>query len=193
MGVASDVLAAVESTDRKKIFYIGAKYDFLRNGIASCRLARELRDVSGGDNYSYGSTLFGCTAAVGLARLRAAPLPAPSVHVTRYTQRSYVIASGRPVRRHGSVGGQLPTREAPCSRPLACESKPHLLRHPVGPLPKWLLDGEVQSPRRENDDRQIDETHDSPVELSAGVYGRDPASKEGGRIEKSTRRSSNAS
>ena len=62
VSVASDVLAAVESTDRKKIFYIGANYDFLRNGTASCRLARELRDVSGGDNYSYGSTLFGCTA-----------------------------------------------------------------------------------------------------------------------------------
>ena len=62
VSVASDVLAAVESTDRKKIFYIGANYAFLRNGIASCRLARELRDVSGGNNYSYGSTLFGCTA-----------------------------------------------------------------------------------------------------------------------------------
>ena len=55
-----DVLAPVESTDRHKVFYIAASYAFLRNGTADCRLARELRDVSGGTNYSYGSTLFGC-------------------------------------------------------------------------------------------------------------------------------------
>ena len=52
----------MESTDRQKLFYIGANYDFLRNGTAACRLARELRDVSGGSDYSYGSTLFGCNA-----------------------------------------------------------------------------------------------------------------------------------
>ena len=57
-----DVLAPVESTDRHKVFYIAASYAFLRNGTADCRLARELRDVSGGTNYSYGSTLFGCNA-----------------------------------------------------------------------------------------------------------------------------------
>ena len=62
VSTASDVLAPVESTDRHKLFYIAASYAFHRNGTAGCRLARELRNVSGGSNYSYGSTLFGCTA-----------------------------------------------------------------------------------------------------------------------------------
>jgi len=57
-----DVLAPVESTDRNRVYFIAASYAFLRNGTADCRLARELRDVSGGNSYSYGSTLFGCNA-----------------------------------------------------------------------------------------------------------------------------------
>ena len=62
VSTASDLLTPVESTDRQKLFYLGADYAFLRNGVASCRVARELRDVSGGAPYSYGSTLFGCHA-----------------------------------------------------------------------------------------------------------------------------------
>ncbi len=63
VSAASDPLgvSAVESTDHRKVFFIGANYEFLRNGTASCRLARELHDVSGGNAYSYGSTLFGCS------------------------------------------------------------------------------------------------------------------------------------
>jgi len=62
VSVATDVLAPVESTDHQRLFYIGANYDFIRNGTASCRLARELRDVSGGNAYTTSSTLVGCSA-----------------------------------------------------------------------------------------------------------------------------------
>jgi hypothetical protein len=64
VSAASDPLgvSAVESTDYRKVFFIGANYEFLRNGTAACRLARELHDVSGGSSYSYGSTLYGCSA-----------------------------------------------------------------------------------------------------------------------------------
>jgi hypothetical protein len=40
-------VSAVESTDHRKLFFIGANYEFLRNATATCRLARELHDVSG--------------------------------------------------------------------------------------------------------------------------------------------------
>ena len=62
VSTASDLVTPVESTDRQKVFYLGADYAFLRNGVAACRLTRELRDVSGGGPYSYSSTLFGCHA-----------------------------------------------------------------------------------------------------------------------------------
>ena len=55
-------LTAVESTDHQKLFYIGANYDFIRNGAATCRLERELRNSTGGNVYSYHSTNFGCQA-----------------------------------------------------------------------------------------------------------------------------------
>ena len=59
---ANDALGitAVESTDHQKLFYLGANYAFIRNGTASCRLERELRDVTTGNGYSYGSTNVGC-------------------------------------------------------------------------------------------------------------------------------------
>jgi hypothetical protein len=59
---AGNVLAPVETTDRGKVFYLAASTAFHRNGTAACRLARGLRDVSGGTSYSYGYTLFGCNA-----------------------------------------------------------------------------------------------------------------------------------
>ena len=64
VSAASDALASRrwKAPTTRRLFYIGANYAFLRNGTASCRLARELRDVSGGNDYSYGSTIFGCTA-----------------------------------------------------------------------------------------------------------------------------------
>jgi hypothetical protein len=64
VSAASDPLgvSAVESTDHRKIFFIAANYEFMRNGTASCRLSRELKDVSGGNPYSYDSTLYGCSA-----------------------------------------------------------------------------------------------------------------------------------
>ena len=61
---ANDALGitAVESTDRQRLFYLAADYAFIRNGAATCRVERELRDSSGGNVYSYHSTNFGCQA-----------------------------------------------------------------------------------------------------------------------------------
>ena len=78
------------------------------------------------------------------------------------------------------------------SGPLGLQSKPDLLRHPDACFLERLLDGEMQSPRRQNDDRQIGKTNNGPVDLSAGVDGRDVASKEGEGIEKSTQRNRKA-
>ena len=55
-------VSAVESLDEQKMIYVAANYAFLRNGTASCRLARELRTVSGGVVYSYDSNSIGCSA-----------------------------------------------------------------------------------------------------------------------------------
>ena len=62
VSTSPDLLTPVDTTDRQRLFYLGADYAFLRNGVASCRIARELRDVSPGTPYSYSSTLFGCHA-----------------------------------------------------------------------------------------------------------------------------------
>jgi len=59
---AATDLTVIESTDHRKVFYLGANYNFLRNGWATCKLARELRDVTGGTVYSYSSTSIGCNA-----------------------------------------------------------------------------------------------------------------------------------
>jgi len=62
VSTASDALSPVESTDRQRLFQVGANYAFLRNASATCRLARELRSVSGGVGYSYDSNSIGCHA-----------------------------------------------------------------------------------------------------------------------------------
>ena len=59
---AATDLSIIESTDRQRVFYIGADYNFMRSAYASCRFARELRGVSGGVDYSYGSSSIGCNA-----------------------------------------------------------------------------------------------------------------------------------
>lgn len=62
VSAASDDLGvvAVKTTDRQRLVYIGVNYAFLRNASASCRLARELRGVSGDADYSLNSSSIGC-------------------------------------------------------------------------------------------------------------------------------------
>jgi hypothetical protein len=55
-GTATD-----DTTDVLKSVYLAANYNILRNWSASCRLARELRSVSGGVTYSYDSNSIGCS------------------------------------------------------------------------------------------------------------------------------------
>lgn len=55
-------ITAVEGKDRQRLFYLGVNYDFVRNGSATCRLERELRESTGRNPYSYDATSFGCQA-----------------------------------------------------------------------------------------------------------------------------------
>ncbi len=63
VSTTDDVSGLVEAKtkDVQKLAYIAADYEFRRNWSATCRLARELRIVSGDTNYSYDSNSVGCS------------------------------------------------------------------------------------------------------------------------------------
>jgi hypothetical protein len=63
VSTTSDGVTLTDQTakDILKLAYIGANWEIRRNWSATCRLSRELRDVSGFSNYSYDANSIGCS------------------------------------------------------------------------------------------------------------------------------------
>jgi hypothetical protein len=63
VSTSSDGVTVADETrkDTLKLAYIGANWEIRRNWIATCRLSRELRDVSGFSPYSYDANSIGCS------------------------------------------------------------------------------------------------------------------------------------
>ncbi len=63
VSTSSDPVTSTEETrtDTLKVAYIGANWEIRRNWFATCRLSRELRDVSGLSPYSYDANSIGCS------------------------------------------------------------------------------------------------------------------------------------
>jgi hypothetical protein len=63
VSTTSDGVTQTDETkkDILKAAYIGANWEIRRNWFATCRLSRELRDVTGFSPYSYGANSIGCS------------------------------------------------------------------------------------------------------------------------------------